>query len=107
MGGWEVIVVRHGRLAASTVTPRGADPMPCIQAARTTAEVVLPAPWPAPAALPEETEKILRWLESPGVRLVDLDGEWTCPVGGAGAARAALEPHVVARQAVPGFVAAS
>lgn len=106
-GGWEVVVVRHGRLAATTVTPRGADPMPYIEAARTSAEVVLPAPWPAPAALPEETEKVLRWLESPGVRLVDLDGEWSCPVGGAGGARAALEPQVVERQRVPGFVAAS
>ena len=46
-----------------------------------------------PRALPEETELILRWLESPGTRLVDLDGEWTCPVGGAGASRAALEPQ--------------
>ncbi|MFC8501429.1 DEDD exonuclease domain-containing protein [Pedococcus sp. NPDC057267] len=106
-GGWEVVVVRHGRLAASTVAPRGADPMPYIDAARASAEMVLPAPWPAPAALPEETEKILRWLETPGVRLVDLDGEWTCPVGGAGGARAALEPDAVARRAVPGFVAAS
>ncbi|MDR6864539.1 DEDD exonuclease domain-containing protein [Phycicoccus sp. 3266] len=106
-GGWEVVVVRHGRLAASTVAPRGADPMPYIDAARASAEMVLPAPWPAPAAIPEETEKILRWLETPGVRLVDLDGEWTCPVGGAGGARAALEPDAVARRAVPGFVAAS
>ncbi|GAB3436387.1 DEDD exonuclease domain-containing protein [Phycicoccus ginsengisoli] len=106
-GGWEVVVVRHGRLAATTVAPRGADPMPYVEAARASAEMVLPAPWPAPAALPEETEKILRWLEAPGVRLVDLDGEWTCPVGGAGGARASLEPDVVARRAVPGFVAAS
>ena len=105
--GWEVIVVRHGRLAASTVSPRGADPMPYVDAVRTSAEVVLPAPWPSPAAIPEETEKILRWLESPGVRIVDLDGEWTCPVGGAGGARAELEPQVVARHAVAGFVAAS
>ncbi len=45
---------------------------------------------PAPAAYPEETELVLRWLESPGVRIVDLDGEWTCPVGGAGAAKATL-----------------
>ena len=100
-------MVRHGRLAASTVAPRGADPMPYIEAARASAEMVLPAPWPAPAALPEETEKILRGLEAPGVRLVDLDGEWTCPVGGAGGARAVLEPDAVARRAVPGFVAAS
>ncbi|WP_278256233.1 hypothetical protein [Nocardioides convexus] len=38
---------------------------------------------PTPAATAEETERILRWLESPGVRLVDVVGEWTCPVGGA------------------------
>jgi DNA polymerase-3 subunit epsilon len=106
-GGWEVVVVRHGRLAASTISPRGADPMPYIDAVRDSAEVVLPAHWPAPAATPEETEKILRWLESPGVRIVDLDGEWTCPVGGAGGARAELEPQAVARHAVAGFVAAS
>jgi DNA polymerase-3 subunit epsilon len=36
-----------------------------------------------PAATAEETERILRWLEAPGLRLVDVDGEWTCPVGGA------------------------
>ena len=106
-GGWEVVVVRHGRLAASTISPRGADPMPYVDAVRDSAEVVLPAHWPAPAATPEETEKILRWLESPGVRIVDLDGEWTCPVGGAGGARAELEPQAVARHAVAGFVAAS
>jgi DNA polymerase-3 subunit epsilon len=23
------------------------------------------------------------WLESPGIRLVDVDGEWSCPVAGA------------------------
>jgi len=27
---------------------------------------------------------VLRWLESEHVRLVRVDGEWTCPVGGAG-----------------------
>lgn len=106
-GGWEIVCVRHGRLAASTVSPRGADPMPYVQAVEDTAEVVLPAPWPAPAATPEETEKILRWLEGPGVRIVDLDGEWSCPVGGAGGARAELEPQAVARHEVAGFVAAS
>jgi DNA polymerase-3 subunit epsilon len=107
LGGWELICVRHGRLAATTVTPRGADPMPYVEALREGAEVVLPAPWPAPAATPEETEKVLRWLESPGVRVVELDGEWSCPVGGAGGARASLEPQEVARREVAGFVAAS
>ena len=81
--------------------------MPYVAAVRETAEVVLPAPWPSPAAIPEETEKVLRWLEQPGVRIVDVQGQWTCPVGGAGGARAELEPLVVARHEVAGFVAAS
>ncbi|WP_238335706.1 DEDD exonuclease domain-containing protein [Serinicoccus kebangsaanensis] len=99
-GGWELVCVRHGRLAGATVSPRGADPLPYVAALRETADVVRPgAGHGGPhgsdggplAALPEETELVLRWLESPGVRLVDLDGEWTCPVGGAGASRAELE----------------
>ena len=36
-----------------------------------------------PAASAEETVKVLRWLESPGIRLIDVDGEWSCPVAGA------------------------
>ena len=36
-----------------------------------------------PSATAEETERILRWLESPGVSLVDIEGEWVCPVAGA------------------------
>jgi DNA polymerase-3 subunit epsilon len=50
---------------------------------RASAETVRPAPGPVPAASAEETEKVLRWLESPGIRLVEVDGEWTCPLGGA------------------------
>ncbi|GGK69373.1 DEDD exonuclease domain-containing protein [Ornithinimicrobium pekingense] len=87
-GGWEVVCVRYGRLAGTTVTPHRADPLPYIAALRETAEVVEPG-----AALAEETELVLRWLETPGVRLVDLDGSWTCPVDGAGASRAELEPQ--------------
>ncbi len=90
-GGWEVVCVRHGRLAGTTTTPRGADPMPYIAAMRQTAEVVPPPVGPEPAAHPEETELVLRWLDTPGTRLVDVDGRWTCPVGGAAAARADLE----------------
>jgi DNA polymerase-3 subunit epsilon len=102
-GGWEVVVVRHGRLAGTTVTAPGADPTPAIRALQQTAEQVsAPAP-PAPAAHPEETEKVLRWLESPGVRLVEVDGEWTCPVNGAGAARARLDPLGAARAAAGPF----
>ena len=89
-GGWEVVVVRHGRLAGTTTTPRGADPMPGIAALRATAEVVAPPVLPAPAASPEEAEKVLRWLEGSGVRLVSVEGQWACPVAGAGSHRALL-----------------
>ena len=82
-GGWELVLVRHGRLAGATLSPRGADPLPFIEALRQSGEVVLPQPAPLPAAHPEEAELVIGWLEQPGVRLVDLDGEWACPVTGA------------------------
>lgn len=90
-GGWEVVCVRYGRFAGTTLTPRGADPMPYIDALRDTCEVVQPSAAPAPAALPEEAEKVLHWLEQPGVRIVHSDGVWTCPVNGAGGSRHRLE----------------
>jgi len=82
-GRWAVHVIRYGRLAAAGVIPPGADAHTYVETLRASAETVAAAPGPTPAATAEETEKVLRWLESDGVRLVDIDGEWTCPVGGA------------------------
>ena len=82
-GRWAVHVVRHGRLAAAGVIPAGAHAGQWVQELQASAESVSPGPGPTPAATAEESEKILRWLESPGVRLVHVEGEWTCPVGGA------------------------
>jgi DNA polymerase III subunit epsilon len=82
-GRWSVHVVRHGRLAAAGVIPPGADAHQFVAELVATSETVRGGPGPVPAATAEETERILRWLEGPGVRLVDVDGEWTCPVGGA------------------------
>jgi DNA polymerase-3 subunit epsilon len=102
-GGWEVVLVRYGRLAGTTVTPPGADPMPFIHALRSSGEVVAAPSGPTPAAHPEETERVLRWLESPGVRLVEVDGSWHCPVNGAAKARHVLDPAGASRGSVPGF----
>ena len=102
-GGWEVLVARYGRLAGTTVTPAGQNPTPYIAAVRASAEQVAPPAPPAPAAHPEETEILLRWLESPGVRLVDLDGTWSSPVRGAGGARAQLDPLGAARVSASPF----
>jgi DNA polymerase-3 subunit epsilon len=82
-GRWAVHVVRHGRLAAAGVIPPGANAHQYVRELTASAETVSDAPGPVPAATAEESEKILRWLESPGVRLVDVDGAWVCPVGGA------------------------
>ena len=81
-GRWAVHVVRHGRLAAAGVIPAGVDAHTFVSELRDSAESVRPGPGPVPAATAEETERVLRWLESPGVRLVEVDGEWTCPVLG-------------------------
>jgi DNA polymerase-3 subunit epsilon len=82
-GRWAVHVVRFGRLAAAGTIPPGADAHQYVAELRASAETVATAPGPVPAATAEETEKVLRWLEAPGIRLVEVDGEWTCPVAGA------------------------
>ncbi|WP_166848441.1 DEDD exonuclease domain-containing protein [Isoptericola sp. BMS4] len=84
-GGWEIVVVRHARLAATAVTRPDEDPLPVVDALRATAEVV-PAPVPpAPAGHPEEAALLLEWLEGPGVRLVHVSDRWACPVRSAAA----------------------
>ncbi|HET7531224.1 MAG TPA: DEDD exonuclease domain-containing protein [Mycobacteriales bacterium] len=83
-GGWDLAVMRHGRLAAAGVAPPGAAPRPYVDALVATAEVVTPGPGPTPAASAEEMDCLLRWLAEPGARLVELDGEWASPACGAG-----------------------
>ncbi|MDD9207260.1 endonuclease, partial [Georgenia sp. 10Sc9-8] len=73
-GGWELVLVRHGRLAGTTVTAPGADPVPELASLRATGEVV-PAPTTVcGAATAEETELVADWLEQEGVRLVSAEG---------------------------------
>jgi DNA polymerase-3 subunit epsilon len=83
-GGWELHVIRHGRLAAAGISQRGTDPRKYLELLRASAETVLPGIGPVATASPEEIEIVLRWLDSPGIRLVEMDGTWTCPVSGAG-----------------------
>jgi DNA polymerase-3 subunit epsilon len=80
---WAVHVVRNGRLAAAGVIPPDAHAGVWVTQLRESAETVAFGPGPTPAASAQESEQILRWLEQPGVRLVHVDGEWTCPVRGA------------------------
>jgi DNA polymerase-3 subunit epsilon len=101
--GWELAVVRRGRLVAAGTVPRGVRPGPYVDALVATAETVLPGPGPLPAATAEEVECVLRWLELPGTRLVRLEGTWASPAFGAGGQRGWLEAAREARTAVRPF----
>ncbi|MEU3019988.1 MULTISPECIES: DEDD exonuclease domain-containing protein [unclassified Nocardiopsis] len=78
--GWETAVVRHGRLAGSAVLEPGTDPAAFLASLTATAERVPPGFGPVPNATAAETELVLDWLERPGTRLVEVEGEWTCPL---------------------------
>lgn len=80
-GGWEVAVLRHGRLAAAGVAPRGTPPMPVVDALRLGATTVLTGPGPLLGAPHEEVRLLHRWLATGGTRLVH--GEWAEPARGA------------------------
>nr|GID84708.1 DNA polymerase III subunit epsilon [Actinoplanes derwentensis] len=82
-GGWEIAVIRHGRLAAAATSPPREHPRPTLDAAKLTAETVASGFGPVPAATAEETERIQSWLEKPDTRLVEMSGDWVSPVRGA------------------------
>jgi DNA polymerase III subunit epsilon len=90
---WHVHVIRHGRLAAAGVIPPGADATLYVTELRASAEQVQPGFGPLPASSIDEAELLVRWLESPGVRLVDVDGSWTCPASSAARHAAAYAPE--------------
>lgn len=82
-GGWELSVVRHGRLVAAGASPAGVHPRITLDTLVATAETVTPGPGPTPCASAEESERILGWLEIVDTRLVHTDSGWACPVAGA------------------------
>jgi DNA polymerase-3 subunit epsilon len=90
-GGWELAVVRRGRLVAAGLVPPGAAPRPYVDALRATAETVTGRPGPTPCATAAETECVLRWLELPETRIVEVDGCWSSPARGAARLREWLD----------------
>jgi DNA polymerase-3 subunit epsilon len=83
-GGWQLSVVRRGRLVAAGCAPRGALVRGVLADLLTTAETPN-EPDEELAASVDETELVLRWMEKPGTRLVEVDGVLACPVPGTGA----------------------
>ena len=90
-GGWDLALVRHGRLAAAGCIRAGDDPVAVVDALVATGETVTPGPGPAPCATAEEMAAVLRWLREPGTRLVRLDGPWVSPARGAARLREWLD----------------
>jgi DNA polymerase-3 subunit epsilon len=77
---WQIHVIRHGRLACAAIAHPGDVPQQVARDAVRSAETVLPGLGPAAPALVEETERIAAWLEQPGVRLIEIEGDWVWPL---------------------------
>jgi DNA polymerase-3 subunit epsilon len=82
-GGWELAIVRYGRLASAGVARRGTPPMPVVDALVAAAETVSPGEGPLRGAPVEETALLWRWLTLPGTRLVRTSTPWAEPAGSA------------------------
>jgi DNA polymerase-3 subunit epsilon len=102
-GGWDLAVVRHGRLAAAGTAARGVPPLPVVDTLQTGAETVRPGQGPLLGAPPEEVRVVLSWLERPGTRLVRTEQPWSEPARGAGRWRSWLR---LAEQGRAGYAGA-
>ncbi|MQA27429.1 MAG: DEDD exonuclease domain-containing protein [Micromonosporaceae bacterium] len=102
-GGWELSVVRRGRLVSAGASPPGAHPQPTLDALLASAETVAAGPGPTPCASVEETERILAWLEREDTRLVRADLGWAYRVSGAARWRSLLERAESAASAADPF----
>ncbi|MDN5564730.1 MAG: DEDD exonuclease domain-containing protein [Luteococcus sp.] len=79
-GGWMIHVIRYGRLAAAAHSTPGEVPQRIARETVALAETVVPTRPGMPAATIEECELLASWLETPGVRLMEVDGEWSWPI---------------------------
>jgi DNA polymerase-3 subunit epsilon len=87
--GWHLSVVRRGRLVSAGTAPVGTSVRGELATLLATAETPT-GPDDELAATVDETELILRWMEKPGTRLVELTGTLACPAPGTGAFNAFL-----------------
>lgn len=101
---WQIHVIRYGRLAGAALATPHEVPQQVARATLATAETVAAPVGPLPAGGIEESERIADWLEQPGVRLIDITGDWMWPLHAvlthADLVRHALGPASVAEPAV-------
>ncbi|WP_297748958.1 DEDD exonuclease domain-containing protein [uncultured Tessaracoccus sp.] len=98
-GGWDIHVVRYGRLAAAAHAS-SARARAVADDVRATAETVLPTATGLPPCTVEEAERVAAWLELPGIRLIEIDGEWAWPLR-AGLTSRQLAQRVLGEDALP------
>ena len=78
--GWEVHVIRHGRLVGATVARRGEYPPEVAEHTAALSTDVAPPVGPLPAGTVEEARQVAGWLERPGVRLLYVEGDLQWPL---------------------------
>ncbi|MDD2817583.1 MAG: DEDD exonuclease domain-containing protein [Candidatus Nanopelagicales bacterium] len=73
-GGWEIHVIRYGRLAGAAIADPGIDPLPIVDSLIATSDAGMHE------VLTEETAAIADWIDQPGVRLVRTSAALSMPV---------------------------
>lgn len=97
-GGWQLAVIRYGKLAAASTAPRGVPPLPAANELRTGAENVIPGPGPLRGSTADETTVLSRWLTSGETCLVNCVEPWAEPARSAGSWREWAKQASSARQ---------
>jgi DNA polymerase-3 subunit epsilon len=78
-GIWEIHLIRYGKLCASASIDSSQSVMPMYELLIPTAEVVETPHSPAAAGSIAEAHLILKWLESPGMRILETSDAWKSP----------------------------
>lgn len=93
---WDIVSIHRGALVASERVTTGV--WAAAHRLRDSWQVPEVDARSATGPIVEEIELILAWLESDGVRLLHIDGEWTSPLGGPGAHRRWIDARRRARE---------
>lgn len=94
-GGWELAVIRHGRLVSAGLAERGSDPLRVLDLLIASAES---DPEGVLATSTEETMTLLSHVERPEVRLVRTSSPWLSPARAAGRWRSFTTAVATARE---------
>lgn len=90
--GWEIAIIRWGRLAGSVHVPAHVNPYPAIEALAQTAEHVDRPAAGEEQTLEQESALIHRWLSDGRTRLVRTTADWSEPRLGFGRALSSVVP---------------